>query len=165
MVDKQNETADTPWRIQIDEQRDHQQGGSGDQQDGVRVERRAERQGEIRSGMDDGMTDVQDKMTDQRDGMTDKQTVVTDTQSAATDTSDPMRLQLGIMIYQQSTGQNCEAKDSSGSEAGASTAQPSGLELDYSKPLTDALQNIFSNKYSIIIAFQPTSVSQVSIIE
>ena len=102
-------------------------------------------------------------MTDQRDGMTDEQTVVTDTQSAATDTSDPMRL--GIMIYQQSTGKSCEAKDSSGSEAGASTVQPSGLELDCSKPLTDALQNIFSNKYSIIIAFQPTSVSQVSIIE
>ena len=163
MVDKQNETADTPWKIQTDEQRDDQQGGSGDQQDGVWIERRAERQGEIRSGMDDGMTDVQDKMTDQRDGMTDEQTVVTDTQSAATDTSDPMRL--GIMIYQQSTGQSCEAKDSSGSEAGSSTAQPSGLELDCSKPLTDALQNIFSNKYSIIIAFQPTSVSQVSITE
>ena len=180
IVDEQDETADTLWRMQTDEQlvdhdhsEDHsgQRGGSGDKQDGVRVENHAKIG---RSGMDDkqgGMNGGQDsEMTNENDGMTDEQGVMTDTlEVAATDARDPV-MQLGIMIYQNAVRQSYEAKDSSSSEAGDakgidSTAQPSGLEIDCSKPLSDALQNAFSNNYSIIITLPPTSVSHVSITE
>ena len=179
IVDEQDETADTLWRMQTDEQlvdHDHsgQRGGSGDQQDGVRVENHAEIEVDGRSGMDDkqgGMNGGQDSgMTNEKDGMTDEQGVMTDTlEVAATDARGPV-MQLGIMIYQNAVRQSYEAKDSSSSEAGDakgidSAAQPSGLEIDCSKPLSDALRNVFSNNYSIIVTLPPTSDSHVSITE
>ena len=177
IVDEQDGTADTLWRMQTDEQfvdHDHsgQRGGSGDQQDGVRVENHAEIEVDGRSGMDDkqgGINGGQGSgMTNEKDGMTDEQGVMTDTlEVAATDARDPV-MQLGIMIYQNAVRQSYEAKDSSSSEAGDakgidSTAQSSGLEIDCSKPLSDALQNVFSNNYSIIITLPPNSDFHVSI--
>ena len=165
---KQDATADILRRMQTDEQLvDHsldysssgQRGGSSDQKDGVRVERHAEI-----------IVDGQDRMTNENDcdEMTNDQGVMADTlEVAATNARDPV-MQPGIIIYQKSVGKSYEGKDSSSSKAGSakginSTAQPSGLEIDCSKPLSDALRNVFSNNYSIIITLPPNSDSRVSI--
>ena len=179
LADMEDGTADTLWRVQTNEQPvDGQQGGRDDQQDGV-VERRAEKKDDRPSGIVDkqgGMTadvraDVTNKkhgMTDvdvhEKNGVTDKQCTITDTQSAGTDTPDPIMLGMIITVWpSQSAGQSFEArKDSSGSasEAGAA-AQRSGLDIDCSKPLSDALENLVQcNKYNIIIT--SNSISQVS---
>ena len=170
IVDEQDGTADTLCRMQANEQLvDHDH--SLDQQDGVQVERHAEIEVEGRSGMDDKQGGMKDKMTNGKDGMTDKQGVMTETpQVAATDAWRVPMMQLGIIIRQNAVGQSYEARDSSSRETGDakridSAAQPSGLEIDCSKPLSDALRNVFSNNYSIIITLPPTSDSHVSITE
>ena len=184
LADKEDGTADTLWRVQTNEQPvDGQQGGSDDEQDGV-VEGRAEREVDRPSGIVDkqgGMTtdvraDATNKkhgMTDvdvhEKNGVTDKQCAITATQSAGTDTPDPIMLGMIITVWPSQSagaaGQSFEArKDSSGSasEAGAA-AQRSGLDIDCSKPLSDALENLVQcNKYNIIIT--SNSISQVSII-
>ena len=178
-ADKQDGTADTLWRMQTNEQPvDSQQGStrSDDQQDHGVAERRAETEDDRPSGTVDkqacGMTDVTNGkhgMTDvtvhEKNGVTNKQGAITDTQSTGTstvtDTPEAITL-LGIMITgQNSGGPSCEAKDSSGSKAAA--AQRSQLEIDCSTPLGDAVQNILSNGYSIILTLPLSSISQVSI--
>ena len=180
--DKQGGTADTLWRVQTNEQSvDSQQGTrSDDQQDHGVAERRAETEDDRPNGTVDKQDDPVSEMTDvtnekqevtadvdvhEKNGMPHKQGVIIHTQSTGTNTPDPIT-QLGIMIRrvnQDADGQSCEAKDSSGSGAGA--AQKSGLEIDCSRPLSEALQNIVSNGYSIILTLPPSSslISQVSI--
>ena len=181
IVDKQDGTADTLCRMQANEQlvdHDHsldhsdQRGGRGDQQDGVQVERHAETEVDGRSGMDDKQGGMKDRMTNGKDGMTDKQGIMTETPQVAskTDARRVPMMQLGIMIRQNAVGQRYEAKDSSSRETDDakridSAAQPSGLEIDCSKPLSDILQSAFSNNYGIIITLPPTSISHVSITE